>query len=268
LDWGFLMDQDIFVSAVSQEKMSSTNEFWNTMKLNNQWIVGQVSGIIQQKEFKNKEEWKDYYFNSGKKRLELISELEKRDKAALKSIELKDFYKTSSRTLHSLNTQHGRTEKELDEIGDVLYGAVRLTGNPLNISRYECRYMVKHRVIADTWNGLIKRERNTMKTLRAMFGKGYDVIKTDGDVDIRYEVDAEIYHEGKRVAGIQIKPQSYTKQFQGNQSTYDINEKKNTNYEKTFGCPVFYVFSDISGRIHNADVFQEIINTKDLVSVD
>lgn len=251
---------DVFELAISREKLAFTNGHWNTMKLNNPWIVGRVTSIILDKDFSSKEEWRDYYFQSGHDRQERLKKLSSLDKSRLTSIEVWNFYKGSSKSVNALNEQFGRTQEELNSIGDVLYGALRVSDNPLMITKKECRYMVMYRVLGETWNGLIQREKNTIKTLNTHLSDGYTVLKVDGEKDVRYEVDAEVYYNDTLVAGIQIKPKSYQGQFQNNESTYSLNASKNANYTEETKAPVLYVYSDLKGTIHNADVFTSIIN--------
>lgn len=249
---------DIFELAIPRNKLSFTNGIWNNMKLNHPWIVGMVTAIIQQRSFANKEEWREYYFQSGEERLNKIAEVSPEDRLRLRSIEVWNFNSCSDKALNDINTTYGRTLDELKMIGDVMYGAVRSTRNPHHITRHDCHYMVQYRLLGETWNGLMKREKNTITTLENTLGDSFTVEKVDGLTDIKYEVDAEVYHEGRLIAGVQIKPKSYQYKFQNNQKTYAINAYKNDAYTKLKDVPVFYIYSDTKGTIFNIETLQEI----------
>lgn len=249
---------DIYQLVIPTEKLAFTNDFWNNMKLNNPWLVGTVTAIIQQKEFTTKEEWRDYYFETGAKRLELLEEVPDDDRARLTSMEIWRFNTCQNKAFQKLNFDYGRTLDELKIIGDIMYGAVRLTKNPHRITRKDCHYMVQYRLLGETWNGLIKRERNTIKTMETTLGEAYTIKKVDGQTDIRYEVDAEVYHAGKLLAGIQIKPESYKWKFANNKKFYEINKRKNDAYTELKGVPVIYIYSDTKGTIKNSEALKEI----------
>lgn len=249
---------DFFELAIPVAKLAYTNDFWNNMKLNSAWNIGTVTSIIQQRSFDSKEEWKEYYFKSGEERLELLKAVSIEDRSRLKSIEVWNYFQASSREVNAINTTYGRTKEELDAIGDILYGAVRATNNPHQITRNDCRYMVLYRTLGETWNGLMKRERSTIETLRNVFGDEFRIEKVDGETDIKYEVDVEIFHKDVLIAGIQVKPESYLRGFKGNKKTYAINARKNEAYTQLKGVPVFYIYSSTDGKIYNFDILKEI----------
>lgn len=250
---------DIFECAIPKVKLSYTNDIWNNMKLNNPWIIGTVTAIIQQQPFASKEEWKAYYFQTGASRLELLENVSPDDRLRLQSIEIWNFNKCSDPRANSINKVYGRTKDELNSIGDIMYGAIRATNNPHHITRHDCRYIVQYRILGETWNGLMRREKATIATLSNVFGEDFSVEKVDGVTDIKYEVDAEIFHKGKLIAGVQIKPKSYQTNFAGNQKAYAINERKNKAYTKLKDVPVFYIYSDTKGTIYNFDILKEIV---------
>lgn len=252
-------DTDVFELAIPKKKLAFTNGLWNTMKLNSPWIVGITTSIIQDRDFASKEEWRDYYFESGRQRLGHLKHLSPLDFSILTSVEIWNFYKGSSKDVNDLNLHYGRTQEELFSIGDMLYGALRCGENPLQITKKECRYMVMYRVLGETWNGLAKREKNTIKTMNLHLGDGFTTVKVSGEKDVRYEVDAEVYHENELVAGIQIKPPSYMGAFDNNQDTYDLNKRKNDDYTTETGVPVLYVYADLNGTIKNPDSLMEIV---------
>ena len=60
---------DLFQNLIDLNKFKSTNAIWNELKLNSPWSVGYVTNLIESSIFSSKEEWRDYYYNSGKERL-------------------------------------------------------------------------------------------------------------------------------------------------------------------------------------------------------
>ena len=235
---------DAFKNAIQAEKFRYTNRLWNTLKLNHPQSIGYVSTLIESHHFNSKEEWRDFYFASGEERI-----------AEAKRLGL-DLRTISS--YHSLNTQYGRTEKELADKGKILYEAIVDEGNPLNITLAECVYAVKFRVIAETWNGIILREKNTVEQLTSLFPQ-CTFLKVPGETDFLYAIDYEVYCMGKLCCALQIKPPSYAK---GNNSAIatarQANEQKNARYEEEFHCPVLYAYSNTSGELTENNVIQQI----------
>lgn len=68
---------DIFINTLDREKFRATNNIWNQIGLNSRENVGTVSDLINQKPFKNKEDWEEYYYEHGrsKKHLTKIGEI-------------------------------------------------------------------------------------------------------------------------------------------------------------------------------------------------
>lgn len=252
---------DLYVLALPDKKLSSTNKIWNQMKLNHPWILGSASTLIGQRDFQTKEEWRDYYFETGHTRLRLLEEVKESDYTAytrLTSIENYNFFSCKEGKHTRLNTAYGRTPEELNSIGDILYGGIKATGNPAGLTRKECHYLVLYRLLGETWNGIQKRERNTVITMKNVLGSEYSVTSTDGKIDTLYEVDAEVYHQDKLVAGVQIKPLSYKNHFDGKEDVLALNKAKNDAYTEDMGAPVFYIYAKTDGSIYNAEVLADI----------
>lgn len=254
---------DIFECLVDSKKLSATNKAWNQLMLNKSWVVGSVSSLIHQSNFRSKEEWKTYYFETGKRRKVLMKEFSKKEQNKMNSVEPQTINGSRGfrKEMKTLNFTYGRTIEDLNLLGDILYGAMRATKPDLNISRKECRYMVFYRVIGETWNGIQKREVHTIETLLKTFSESNVTIKRiKGAKDAQYEVDAELFQNNNRIGGLQIKPQSYREKFELQKETNQMNKIKNDNYTKTFGVPVYYIFSTVNGEIVNRDVLTEIGN--------
>ncbi len=74
---------DSFKNKLDIKRFNSTNGLWNNMKLNSPWSVGYVTSLIQSKTFQNKEEWEQFYYDSGELRKQKISILDKDLKSKL-----------------------------------------------------------------------------------------------------------------------------------------------------------------------------------------
>lgn len=185
--------------------------------LNKSWVIGSVSTLIHQSKFRSKEEWKTYYLETGKRRQEKMKQFPIKEQNKMNSVEPQTINGTRGlrQEIKALNYEYGRTMDELNLLGDILYGAMRATQPDFYISRKECRYMVFYRVIGDTWNGIQQREVHTIESLLKTFSESSEsnvtIERIKGAKDAQYEVDAELYQDGKLICGIQIKPQSYRK---------------------------------------------------------
>ena len=243
-------------------KFQYTNKLWNDLKLNTVWSVGSVSSIIESKKFCSKEEWRDYYYQLGANRLNKVSSLPPHLQQRLLQLEgnknLSFKEAEELKPYKYININLGRTEQELEDKACILYAEIIKQGNPLKISLEECVYMVKFRVIAETWNGVIMREKNTIEVLE----KKYPLItfkKVNGDMDALYAVDYELYIKDTLICGLQIKPNTYrTSSNEAMKDSYKLNIEKNTLYTSRFNRPVLYAYSKTTGQILNPEVFNEI----------
>lgn len=236
---------DLFQNKIDPKKFRYTNALWNELQLNHPMSVGYVTTLIESKNFQTKEEWRDFYYRSGQTRLALAKE---------KGITLA----SNNSQAKALNGNYGRTEEELRIKGRIMYEALQERGNPLQITLAECVYMVKFRVMGETWNGVIMRERNTIKTLQQHFPH-CTFRKVSGEDDFRYAIDYEIYLHNTLMCAVQIKPLSYQKGFsQEIQKAKKANNLKNKHYTDKFGKEVLYVYSNNKGDILNPEILQNI----------
>ena len=240
---------DHFINKLDPVKFRKTNAPWNELMLNDPWSVGYVTTLILLKPFANKEEWEEFYYEMGAYRQKKLQELPEAQVALLNDEQL---IRTNRKTttslgeLRNLNTQNGRTKKELEKKGQILHYHIR-ERHP-EISLQECVEAVRFRVICETWNGIILREKNTVKTLEGKF-PNLDFRSTTGEEDHRYAVDFEVYKGLRRVCGIQIKPKSYTFDSPYLRRAKAANRQKFENYRKEFGVPVFTLIAQTSGEI-------------------
>ena len=255
---------DLFENPIDKIKFKSTNEIWNKLKLNTSWSVGYVSELIKQKKFKNKEEWKQFYFESGNIRQKELSKLSEIEIHSLNSLTGRGSYKG----IHSkLNYEYGRTKQEICQKGIFLYNKICEVGNPNNLTKEECMLIVYYRVIGETWNGIIVRENNTKEYVENYFknqGVNIRLIDTFGDFDYAYGVDFEVYHQGNIKCGLQVKPKSYKSSNTYVDGAKNINHVKNAKYKELFNRDVVYVYAENSGLCNkeSLDSINSILNNQ------
>lgn len=244
-----------FDNKLDPEKFRSTNSTWNKLRLNAPWSIGYVTTIIEAKQFSNKEEWENFYYESGKERNREIQKLSSDMESILNNPMLSKNnpkrIENISWKYKSLNLNKGRTKDQIAERGQILYKNMKASGK--NISREECTECVRFRTICETWNGVVIRERNTIKTLEGKF-KNVNFKKTEGEKDHKYAVDYEIYANEQLVCGIQIKPISYRHRrlkIPYLKRAHSANVRKHRAYEQDYGNKAIYVYSRSTGAIAN-----------------
>lgn len=249
---------DLFTHEMDSNLFRSTNDVWNQMKLNSKWSVGTVTEVIQQETFKTKEDWQAYYYNSGYERLRLIQALSEEERRLVLS---KGTPRGLDERLKVLNTHYGRTPEELNEKGRLLYQQMALI-NP-DITLDLCQEAVHYRVIGETWNGVVVREKRTVANLaKRLIDWGFssgEWRKTPGEIDYQFEVDYELYINNQRVIGIQIKPDTYRAFTPYLNQAKRINLYKNEQYYLTYQTPVLYVYANSRGQITNSAEVEAVL---------
>ena len=250
---------DEFILPIDSAKFRSTNATWNNLMLNDPWSVGYVTVLIALAPFEKKEDWEESYYESGKERERNIGMLDLNVQAYLQDEQLVRTNKAQvdkmGYDLKNLNTQYGRTKESLYKKGEILYKAVK--NNGLGLTADECFECVRFRVICETWNGVIIRERNTITNLQNTF-PDLEFRKVSGDMDYKYAVDFEVYRNNILSSAIQIKPQSYTWKAPYIQKARYANKRKNNDYFNKFNVNVYDVISDSKGDIKNKDVLKNL----------
>ena len=248
-----------YTLTIDAEKFRSTNAPWNNLMLNDPWSVGYVTTLIELVPFEKKEDWESFYYESGQKReleiAKLTPDLQNivNDEALIRVN--KNALNQLSWDLKNLNTQYGRTKERLQKKGLILFDEVK--NNGLGLTLEDCIECVRYRVICETWNGVIVRERNTVQNLQKQF-PNTEFRKVSGEMDHTFAVDYELYKNGVLTSAIQIKPQSYTWNAPYIQKARNANKHKNQEYLKKFGVQVYDVISDSKGNIVNADVLKNL----------
>jgi hypothetical protein len=250
---------DEFINPINRQTFESTNGLWNELMLNDPWSVGYVTTLIEMRPFKQKEEWEAFYYETGEMRLSKVSLLPRERQETLNNEQLvrrnRDFIYQLDSSVRNLNYSHGRTKQEIRHKGHILYKAAQAKG--LGITEQDCVEAVRFRTICQTWNGVVIRERNTVRTLNKKFPQ---VIfeSTSGEFDHRYAVDYELKLQETLICGIQIKPKSYLGKALHLKKAQAANARKNQAYLNEFGKPVFNVISKGNGEVINTDVIGKI----------
>jgi len=248
-----------YILTIDAEKFRSTNAPWNNLMLNDPWSVGYVTTLIELVPFEKKEDWENFYYESGQKRELEIAKLSPDLQNTVNDESLIRVNRSAvnqlSWDLKNLNTQYGRTKERLQKKGLILFNEVK--NNGLNLTLEDCIECVRFRVICETWNGVIVRERNTVQNLLNQF-PNTEFRKVSGEMDHTFAVDYELYKNGVLTSAIQIKPQSYTWNAPYIQKARNANKHKNQEYFKKFGVQVYDVISDSKGNIVNPDVLKNL----------
>lgn len=248
---------DYFKARVSSEDLKNTNKQWNDLNLNSIWSIGSVSKLIEDKAFKTKEDWEKYYYESGKMRLEEIKKLPMKDRIVLQDPLASDKMFSLPKEIRDLNINYGRTKEELNSRAFLLCGYMIRDGYDLRLEA--AVEVVKHRVIKDSWNGIIQREVNTIKKLQEIFPNA-TFKRVHPNKDAIFAVDYEIFDGIYKKAGIQIKPVSYKSSKSYIKDSMVLNVKKNEKYKQKYGLDVVYIYSTIQGNIKDPKGIEDLIN--------
>lgn len=247
-----------FILGIDAEKFRRTNFSWNKLMLNDPWSVGYVSTLIETREWTSKEDWENFYYKSGEQRKALLGSnanllndytLQLRNKSVIYGLPW---------NVKNLNYQYGRTKDDLLAKAKTLGEEVQKFG--LNLTTDELFECVRFRTICETWNGIILRENNTVKTIQNMF-PSLTVKKTDGEVDHDYAVDYELYSGDKLVSAIQVKPKSYLGNAPYLRKACMANASKYAAYKELHNVDVVTVISKTNGEIINLAEFNQAIQT-------
>ncbi len=250
---------DEFVNSLDISKFESTNSLWNELMLNDPWSIGFVSTLIESKPFKNKEDWENFYYYSGEQRnYKLLkfnqNTIEKLNEELLVLKQKKEVLELDN-TLKNLNFYYGRTKKQIEKKGIILYEEALDRG--IDISKEECIESVRFRTICQTWNGIKIREKKSIEILKQKFPEN-QFEKTDGDFDYKYAVDYLMKKDDVLICGIQIKPGSYAwSKSKYVQKAREANKRKNLKFTDIFKVPVFDIIFE-KGEILNISVINEL----------
>lgn len=249
---------DLFQPKIDKKRIAYSNLNWNMNKFNAPWNVGYTVKLIKDKNFNTINEWIDYYFSSGEERLKEIEKLSPVRQTILKGKKPHD-----SIPERHLNYKKGRTKEEVKQIGRELYQSVLKTGNKGNLTKNECIYIAFYRILCETWNGIMVREKNSKKLIEEYFMRNsiqIHLVDTFAEFDDEYAVDFEFYKDGQIYCGIQVKPTSYRANKDYLIKAKQINKTKNEKYYLKFNRPIFYIYSNENGEISNIETLKDMLN--------
>lgn len=240
----------LFTHEMDPKGFQQTNQVWNRIGLNAKWSIGVMTELIQQQTFLTKEDWMNYYYESGRERLNLIQLLSVQDQALVLSPKRPRGIREE---LARLNTHYGRTPEELNQKGEILHREMQSRG--FDVTLELCQQAVHYRVIGETWNGIMGRECEAICWLEQQLNQWGitegQCLKTTGEIDYEYAVDFELYINQNRVAGIQVKPDSYRGYTPYLNEAKRINLVKNEKYFTKFQAPVIYIYTTDKGVVTN-----------------
>lgn len=244
--------------------LASTNAVWNELQLNSPWSVGMVSHLIREDQFEDCYEWKEFYYKKGNQRALLISERSDDIKYALNYLSPEDsklFLKNVGHSFKNIQYDYGRSPSILAHRASIL---MRLAG--LKLSLQDAYQMVEYRVIGETWNGVYLRERKAENELLDMF-PDINIVHTTGEEDYQYGIDFHVMRHGQQICALQIKPESYQSNKGYIARAKKSNRKKNDNFTKESGVPVFTILVSMDGQVvedQSLKSFVKKINQSDL----
>ena len=242
-----------FERTIDYKKMESTNGAWNRLCLNSKWSVGCVSELIQHKKWSSKEEWEEFYYQSGRERLKLLAG----NASILENFRMSYIqHNKQPEDLKRINYYHGRTQACLMERAEVLYDAVK--DNGYHLSLLDCYECVRFRTICQTWNGIVVAESKCIDILSKKC-PDLSFIKSEGETDYDYEIDYEVYQDNTLKAGIQIKPSSYFWHSSYLYEARSINAIKFKAYKEAKGVDVIIVVYD-KNNINYITNLSEVLN--------
>ncbi len=234
-----------YISPISSKELSRTNKNWNKYQLNTPWSVGMVSSLIKRKPFESSSEWKAYYLSNGDLRSKGLKKMSSIDRYILNYVRqdtAHTYYGHSQRYKH-LQHQYGRSRSIIAHRAYILNRSMN--------HRYGMTLaydIVLFRIVGETWNGIILRERRTIERLEERF-KDIQIRHCPAEDDYQYAIDYKIYREDIELCAIQIKPLSYASDKPYIQKAHRANLKKNSLYTEQTNIPVYTILSDIKGHL-------------------
>lgn len=242
----------IFNLNIDKHLFRSTNNIWNALKLNDPWSVGYVTSLIDNPSITDESSWEAFYYNSGMERKNILAALSTSTQDILNNRLLpysyNDIFDTLSKDMKAINYNYGRSKTDLQYKAEILHHHCKKSNINSNIDQIqEC---VCYRIIGETWNGIILREKNTIDSLVKIYPT-LEFEKTEASFDHQYAVDYNAYLGTRLVCGIQIKPKSFLSNKSYILKAKRANATKNKKYSKEFGVPSIDIISSQKGQIYN-----------------
>jgi len=140
---------------------------------------------------------------------------------------------------------------------EALMNAANFIKDKYKIDLQSAAEYVFHRVIGQTWNGMVY-ELRCIQELQKEF-PNIEFKKAPYEIDEQYCTDWEAFSNGKLLFGIQIKPESY----QHMKSPYQLKAKENHQkqveaYKERFGVAHFFIYYSHGKYVHSAIIYNKI----------
>ncbi|TVQ14146.1 MAG: hypothetical protein EA361_08085 [Bacteroidetes bacterium] len=158
---------EMFKNILDRRRFKTINCLWNELMLNDSWSIGYVESLIDSRLFERKEEWEEFYYDSGEDRNHKIANLVPHLSHKLNDDMLlynnRNEIMLMSKEIVNLNYNFGRTHDQLTQKAVILFQVA--VNRSLDITIQESIEAVRFNTICKTWNEVIIRERNTISYL-------------------------------------------------------------------------------------------------------
>lgn len=217
-------------------RFKEANQAWYDAKLSTRDKIGGVMNLLDEFSPQDKEEWINFYFNSG----DYACDLKKNT--------------TNKNKVRNININHGKTLRELKELAEVFQKL--LTGYTLT----ECFNYAFIHVIDEPYLGYEREIKSEKLLSNFCANNGLILIKTNNYKDVVGGVDYEIKSlSDTLICGIQVKGINFklANTDLAAQNTYALAQK-HKEYKETVGVPVLFMYMDNYNNLANVTLFNEI----------
>ena len=229
------------------------NQVWSKYKLNTVESIGPTMRLLKKSQPKSIEEWHKSYNKSGESL-----------KKAMTKHTLKSYHNDITmlrRAVLSVKREYGRTDEDMLKIAKDFQNKLSQEGIRMDLET--CYNFTFIKCVDDTYLGY-RREQAAERILTDFCNKhGYVLVDTDENTDVHNAVDFEIWKDGSRVVGLQVKGDGYRKSLERGedkelQRIDSVRRQNNQKYIEKYGVPVFYVFITDDFQLSNTQVLNQI----------
>ncbi len=158
---------EMFKNILDRKRFKTINSLWSELMLGDPWSVGCVEFLIDSKLFAGKDEWEEFYYDSGEERnhriADLVPVLSHKLNDDMLVFNNRNEIMLMSKDIVNLNYNFGRTHDQLTQKAVILFQVA--VNRSLDITIQESIEAVRFNTICKTWNEVIIRERNTISYL-------------------------------------------------------------------------------------------------------
>lgn len=249
----------INIFTVNEAMFKETNAIWNIQKFNDIAKVGSMTGLLKKFRPDGFKQFMEAYFASG--------------------IEREEILKTSKQSW-KLNSEYGRTEKEIYQLIVDFRKACVNSGNPIlqEMDIKEAMLQTYKRLFEQTFNGRrmeIQGNKIVNELLNSTFSKCFCEDASPID-DATYSIDLVIKDKETNISvmGIQVKPIAYLKYKDDKIEQRQLNEKKNKlfikenegklltlDYQESVSRKIFYLYYDNNDQFIGLDELRKEVDS-------